>query len=124
MPLEGKKVRLREVRESDLPLLVSLRNDLDTQGWSQTLPPDWKGSDVAASDSAAACAWLAERLRAAGVEAARAAVFFAAGRAAYIDAFDRLFAALDRLEQRLGGRRYLLGNSRFLYHSFVRGELG
>ena len=41
MPLEGKRVRLREVRESDLPLLVSLRNDLDTQGWSQTLPPDY-----------------------------------------------------------------------------------
>ena len=41
MPLEGKKVRLREVRESDLPLLVALRNDLDTQGWSQTLPTDY-----------------------------------------------------------------------------------
>ncbi len=41
MPLEGTKVRLREVRESDLPLLVALRNDLDTQGWSQTLPTDY-----------------------------------------------------------------------------------
>ena len=41
LPLEGKKVRLREVRESDLPLLVALRNDLDTQGWSQTLPTDY-----------------------------------------------------------------------------------
>jgi RimJ/RimL family protein N-acetyltransferase len=41
MPLEGNKVRLREVRESDLPLLLELRNDLDTQGWSQTLPPDY-----------------------------------------------------------------------------------
>ena len=41
MPLKGEKVRLREVRESDLPLLLSLRNDLDTQGWSQTLPPDY-----------------------------------------------------------------------------------
>jgi len=41
MPLEGQKVRLREVRESDLPLLVALRNDLDTQGWSQALPPDY-----------------------------------------------------------------------------------
>jgi len=41
MPLDGKKVRLREVRESDLPLLLALRNDLETQGWSQTLPPDY-----------------------------------------------------------------------------------
>jgi len=41
MPLEGQKVRLREVRESDLPLLVALRNDLETQGWSQTLPTDY-----------------------------------------------------------------------------------
>ena len=41
MPLEGKKVRLREIRESDLPLLVALRNDLDTQGWSQSLPTDY-----------------------------------------------------------------------------------
>ena len=41
MPLEGKKVRLREVRESDLPTLVALRNDLDTQGWSQVLPTDY-----------------------------------------------------------------------------------
>ena len=41
MPLNGKKVRLREVRESDLPLLLALRNDLDTQGWSQTLPTDY-----------------------------------------------------------------------------------
>ena len=41
MPLNGEKVILRELRESDLPLLLSLRNDLDTQGWSQTLPPDY-----------------------------------------------------------------------------------
>jgi len=41
MPLKGEKVILREVRESDLPLLLALRNDLDTQGWSQTLPPDY-----------------------------------------------------------------------------------
>ena len=41
MPLSGEKVRLREVRESDLPALLALRNDLDTQGWSQTLPPDY-----------------------------------------------------------------------------------
>ena len=34
---------------------------------------------------------------------------FATSRAAYIAAFDRLFAALDRLEERLAGRRYLLG---------------
>ena len=39
--VDGDKVLLREVRESDLPLLLALRNDLDTQGWSQTLPPDY-----------------------------------------------------------------------------------
>ena len=41
MPLSGNKVRLREVRQSDLPLLLALRNDLDTQGWSQALPTDY-----------------------------------------------------------------------------------
>jgi RimJ/RimL family protein N-acetyltransferase len=41
MPLIGNKVRLREVRESDLPVLLALRNHLETQGWSQTLPPDY-----------------------------------------------------------------------------------
>jgi len=35
---------------------------------------------------------------------------FATTRAAYIEAFDRLFDALDRLEQRLAGHRYLLGD--------------
>ena len=32
---------LREVRATDFPTLVELRNDLDTQGWSRTLPPDY-----------------------------------------------------------------------------------
>lgn len=41
MPLEGEIVRLREVRETDLPTFVELRNDLDTQAWSRTLPPDY-----------------------------------------------------------------------------------
>lgn len=41
MPLEGEIVRLREVREADLGLLVRLRNDLATQAWSRTLPPDY-----------------------------------------------------------------------------------
>ncbi len=41
MPIEGERVLLREEREDDLPLLVALRNDLDTQAWSQTLPPDY-----------------------------------------------------------------------------------
>lgn len=41
MALEGKLVRLREERESDLPLLVDLRNDLETQAWSRTLAPDF-----------------------------------------------------------------------------------
>jgi len=41
MALEGKLVTLREEREKDLPFLVALRNDLDTQAWSKTLPPDF-----------------------------------------------------------------------------------
>lgn len=41
MPLEGERVRLREVRESDLDLFARLRNDLATQAWSRTLPPDY-----------------------------------------------------------------------------------
>lgn len=40
MPLIGDRVRLREVRPTDFPMLVELRNDLDTQAWSRTLPPD------------------------------------------------------------------------------------
>jgi RimJ/RimL family protein N-acetyltransferase len=41
MSLEGETIRLREEREEDLPMLVALRNDLETQAWSQTLPPDY-----------------------------------------------------------------------------------
>jgi len=41
MTLEGELVRLREVQESDLPMFVRLRNDLATQAWSRTLPPDY-----------------------------------------------------------------------------------
>ena len=41
MALEGELVRLREVRESDLPMFVRLRNDLATQAWSRALPPDY-----------------------------------------------------------------------------------
>jgi len=41
MPLEGKLVILREERQEDLKLLQELRNDLETQAWSQTLPPDY-----------------------------------------------------------------------------------
>lgn len=41
MALEGELVRLREIRESDLPMFVGLRNDLATQAWSRTLPPDY-----------------------------------------------------------------------------------
>src|SRR3712207_7949471 len=35
---------------------------------------------------------------------------FASSQAAYEEAFDRLFATLDRLEERLAGRRYLFGD--------------
>ena len=41
MPLEGELVRLREVREADLGMFAELRNDLETQAWSRTLPPDY-----------------------------------------------------------------------------------
>lgn len=41
MPIEGETILLREEREEDLPLLVALRNDLETQAWSHTLPPDY-----------------------------------------------------------------------------------
>ncbi|MFQ5977830.1 MAG: GNAT family N-acetyltransferase [Candidatus Heimdallarchaeota archaeon] len=41
MPLEGEKVILRELRETDIPLLREMRNDLVTQAWSKTLPPDY-----------------------------------------------------------------------------------
>ncbi len=39
MPLEGELVILREERAEDLPFMVALRNDLETQAWSKTLPP-------------------------------------------------------------------------------------
>lgn len=41
MALEGELVRLREIRESDLEMFARLRNDLATQAWSRTLPPDY-----------------------------------------------------------------------------------
>ena len=41
MGLEGKLTILREERAEDLPFLVALRNDLETQAWSKTLPPDY-----------------------------------------------------------------------------------
>ena len=41
MALEGELVMLREIREDDLEMFASLRNDLATQAWSRTLPPDY-----------------------------------------------------------------------------------
>jgi RimJ/RimL family protein N-acetyltransferase len=41
VPLDGDMIRLREVREPDLDMFVRLRNDLATQAWSRTLPPDY-----------------------------------------------------------------------------------
>ena len=41
MPLEGKTVILREEQPEDMPLLAAMRNDLETQAWSKTLPPDY-----------------------------------------------------------------------------------
>jgi RimJ/RimL family protein N-acetyltransferase len=39
--LEGERVLLREEREEDILHLAALRNDLETQAWSKTLPPDY-----------------------------------------------------------------------------------
>jgi len=41
MALEGNLTILREERSEDLPFLVEMRNDLETQAWSKTLPPDY-----------------------------------------------------------------------------------
>lgn len=41
MPIVGEAIRLRELTRADYPFLVALRNDIDTQGWSRTLPPDF-----------------------------------------------------------------------------------
>jgi len=41
MALEGQLVRLREERPEDMLPLAQLRNDLETQAWSKTLPPDY-----------------------------------------------------------------------------------
>ena len=41
MALEGQIVRFREEREEDLQFLIDLRNDLDTQGFTKTLPTDY-----------------------------------------------------------------------------------
>lgn len=41
MALEGKLVLLREERVEDMKYLTELRNDLETQAWSKTLPPDY-----------------------------------------------------------------------------------
>lgn len=39
MPLEGALVILREERREDLEFLKNLRNDMETQAWSKSLPP-------------------------------------------------------------------------------------
>lgn len=41
MPLEGELVIFREERRQDQKFLRALRNDLQTQAWSKTLPPDY-----------------------------------------------------------------------------------
>jgi RimJ/RimL family protein N-acetyltransferase len=41
MGLDGKHVYLREEKEEDLEKQKDLRNDLETQGYSKTLPPDY-----------------------------------------------------------------------------------
>lgn len=41
MALEGELVILREEQPEDMPRLTALRNDLETQAWNKTLPPDY-----------------------------------------------------------------------------------
>ena len=41
MALVGKNILLRAQPPEDLPFLAELRNDLETQAWSKTLPPDY-----------------------------------------------------------------------------------
>ena len=41
MAIEGTRVRLREERTDDIDFVTSLRNDLDTQAWPQSLPPHY-----------------------------------------------------------------------------------
>lgn len=41
MALEGNLTILREEQPDDLSFLVEMRNDLETQAWSKTLPPDY-----------------------------------------------------------------------------------
>ena len=41
MPLEGQLVTLREQKRDDLPFLMSLQNEPQTQAWSLALPPDF-----------------------------------------------------------------------------------
>ena len=41
MPLEGERIILREEQASDVPLLLAMRNDLETQAWSKVLLPDF-----------------------------------------------------------------------------------
>jgi RimJ/RimL family protein N-acetyltransferase len=41
MALEGKLVVLREEQPEDMARLTAMRNDLETQAWNKTLPPDY-----------------------------------------------------------------------------------
>jgi RimJ/RimL family protein N-acetyltransferase len=41
MALEGNLVILREEKKEDMELLVTLRNNLETQAWGKALPPDY-----------------------------------------------------------------------------------
>ena len=41
MSLEGVHIILREEHPEDMARLAAMRNDLETQAWSRTLPPDY-----------------------------------------------------------------------------------
>ena len=41
MPLSGKQIFLREIKQEDFPFFIKMRNDLETQAWNSILPPDY-----------------------------------------------------------------------------------
>ncbi|MDH5402805.1 MAG: GNAT family N-acetyltransferase [Candidatus Heimdallarchaeota archaeon] len=51
MPLIGENVVLREVRVDDNPYFQMLRNDMETQGFNQSLPPDYTIGMIASQSS-------------------------------------------------------------------------
>jgi RimJ/RimL family protein N-acetyltransferase len=44
--LQGKKVRLRPLKEEDYEYLASLKNNMYTQAWNQRLPPNYTAEKI------------------------------------------------------------------------------